>query len=115
MNGYFGIQGFYLCAVANFDAARAELVFGKASSEENKKGFDIVAAHKAEIEATIGAPLAWDRGDDKKSSKIYFTLDKVGIGKEEDWPVIARFHAKWTVKLYEAIVVPYLKPVYIAD
>ncbi|WP_314964435.1 DUF4268 domain-containing protein [Oribacterium sinus] len=115
MNGYFGIQGFYLCTVANFDAVRAELVFGKASSEENKKGFDIVAAHKAEIEAAIGAPLVWDRGDDKKSSKIYFTLDGVGIGKEEDWPVIARFHAKWTAKLYEAIVVPYLKPVYIAD
>ena len=31
---------------------------------------------------------------------------------EDDWPVIAKFHAKWSVKLYEAIVVPYLKPVY---
>ena len=31
---------------------------------------------------------------------------------EDDWPVVAKFHAKWSLKLYEAIVVPYLKPVY---
>ena len=113
VNGYFGIQGFNLCCVANFDSARMEVYFGKADNDENKRAFDLVTAHKAEVEAAAGTQLIWDRGDDKKSSKIYVNLDGVGIGKEDDWPVIARFHAKWSVKLYETIVVPYLKPAYI--
>jgi len=70
------------------------------------------SSHKAEIEDNLGVQLIWDRGDDKKSSKIYCKLDGVGIDKEDDWPVIAKFHAKWSLKLYETIVVPYLKPVY---
>ncbi len=44
---------------------------------------------------------------------ISFKINGVGIGNEADWPVIAKFHAKWTVKLYEVIVVPYLKPIYL--
>lgn len=113
VNGYFGIQGFNLCCVGNFDSARVEVYFGKADNDENKKAYDLVAGHKTEIERALGEELIWDRGDDKKSSKIYYMIDGVGIDNEADWPVIAKFHAKWTVKLYEAIVVPYLKPVYL--
>lgn len=113
VNGYFGIQGFNLCCVGNFDSARVEVYFGKADNDENKKAYDLVAGHKTEIERALGEELIWDRGDDKKSSKIYYMIDGVGIDNETDWPVIAKFHAKWTVKLYEAIVVPYLKPVYL--
>ncbi len=112
VNGYFGIQGFYFCCVGNYDSARVELYFGKTESAENKKGFDIVAIHKKDIEDSLGISLIWDRGDDKKSSKIYYKMEGVGIDKEDDWPIIARFHAKWTVKFYEEIVVPYLKPEY---
>ena len=86
--------------------------FGKADNSENKKAFDVVASHKKEIEDALGVQLIWDRGDDKKSSKIYYKIDGVGIDNEADWPVIAKFHAKWTVKFYEVIVVPYLKPMY---
>lgn len=113
-NGYFGIQGFNLCCIVNFDSARVEVYLGKADNNENKRAFDIVAAHKAEIEEALGVQLIWDRGNDKKSSKIYYKIDGVGIDNEDDWPVLAKFHAKWSVKLYEAIVVPYLKPIYTA-
>ena len=111
-NGYFGIQGFTLCCVGNFDSARVEVYFGKADNGENKKAYDLVVGHKEEIERELGEELIWDRGDDKKSSKIYYRIEGVGIGNEADWPVIAKFHAKWTVKLYETIIVPYLKPAY---
>ena len=67
-------------------------------------------SHKKEIEDSIGEHLIWDRGDDWKSSKIFYKTDGAGIDNEEDWPVITKFPAKRTVKLYEAIVVPYLKP-----
>lgn len=69
-------------------------------------------SHKKEIEDSIGEHLIWDRGDDWKSSKIFYKTDGAGIDNEEDWPVITKFPAKRTVKLYEAIVVPYLKPLY---
>lgn len=113
INGYFGIQGFNLCCVGNFDSARVEVYFGKADNDENKKAYDLVAGHKAEVERALGEKLIWDRGDEKKSSKIYYKIDNVGMGNEADWPVIAKYHAKWTVKLYESIVVPYLKPAYL--
>ena len=89
-----------------------EVLFGKADNEENKKGFDFIFAHKDEIESTLGERLIWDRGDDKKSSKIYYKIEGVGIEKEEDWPTIARFLSKWTIKLYDTIVAPYLLPFY---
>ena len=89
------------------------MYFGKAESSDNKKGFDLVSAHKSEIEEALGINLTWDRGDDKKSSKIFYKIDGVGIDKEDDWQTIARFHAKWTVKFYEVIVKPYLLPEYV--
>ena len=69
-------------------------------------------SHKKEIEDSIGEHLIWDRGDDWKSSKIFYKTDGAGIDNEEDWPLVTKFPAKRTVKLYEAIVVPYLKPLY---
>ena len=113
VNGSFGIQGFNLTCVGNFDSARVEVYFGKADNAENKKAYDLVLKHKDEIEETIGVKLLWDRGDDKKSSKVYYTIDGVGIDNEEDWPVIAKFHAKWTDLLYETVVKPYLLPAYL--
>ena len=115
ISGALGIQGFKLCCVGNFDSARVEVFFGKTNNDENKKAYDLVAAHKEEIEDALGIQLLWDRGDDKKSSKIYYQIEGIGIGNEEDWPVIAKFHAKWTVKFYEAIVLPYLLPAYMEN
>ena len=89
------------------------MYLGKEDNDENKRAYDIVATHKAEIEEALGVQLIWDRGDDKKSSKIYYKIDGVGIDNEDDWPVIAKFHAKWSLKLYETIVVSHLKPIYI--
>lgn len=39
---FFGISGFSLCCVANYDSARVELYLGKAKKEDNKKAFDAV-------------------------------------------------------------------------
>ena len=108
INGFFGIGGFYLCCVANYDAARAEVVFSRASKEENKTAYDDVYAHKAEIEEKLNTDLQWDRGDDKKSSKIFIQLNNVSIEKETDWLQMARFHAEWTKKFYD-VIVPFIQ------
>lgn len=108
INGFFGFGGFYLCCVANYDVARAEVVFSRASKEENKAAYDGVYMHKSDIESKLNTKLNWDRGDKKKSSKIYIQLNNVSIENETDWLQMASFHARWTKKFYDEIV-PFIK------
>ena len=108
INGFFGISGFSLCCVANFDSARVELYFGKSKKEENKKAFDAVILQKAAIEKALGVKLLWNRGDDIKSSKISYQLNGISIENETDWLQMAKFHAEWSKKFYD-VIVPYLR------
>lgn len=107
INGFFGIGGFNLCCVANYDSARVELYLGKTNKEENKAAYDRLLSSKAPIEAALGVHLIWCRGDDIKSSKVYYQLDHVSIENETDWLQMAKFHADWSKKFYD-ILVPYL-------
>lgn len=108
INGFFGISGFSLCCVANYDSARVELYFGKAKKEDNKKAFDAVILHKDAIENSLGVKLIWNRGDDIKSSKISYQINNVSIENETDWLQMAKFHAHWSKKFYD-VIVPYLR------
>ena len=107
INGFFGIGGFYLCCVANFDSARAEVVFGRGNKQENKDAFDKLYIHKDKIEKTLGVTLQWNRGDDIKSSKVFYQLNNVSIENETDWLQMANFHADWTKRFYD-VIVPYI-------
>lgn len=107
VNGFFGINGFNLCCVANYDSARVEVCLGKTRKEDNKKAFDALILHKAEIEGVLGITLNWNRGDNIKSSKIFYQLNNVSIENEVDWLQMARFHAEWSKKFYD-VIVPYL-------
>lgn len=108
INGTFGIGGFAICCIANYDFARVYVYFGKTNANENKIAFDNVMLHKLEIESNLGVNLEWDRGDDVKRSIISYRLENVSIYNENDWLQIAKFHAKWSKKFIDAIV-PYLK------
>ena len=107
VNGFFGVNGFNLCCVANYDSARVELYLGHTDRDVNKQTFDALMQHKAEIESALGIALQWSRGDDIKSSKVYHTLYNVSIEHEVDWLQMARFHAEWSKKFYD-VIVPYL-------
>ena len=104
INGFFGVGGFYLCCVANFDATRAEVVFSRSSKDENRAAFDSLYTHKAEIEAILVTSFQWNRGDDIKSLKVYIQLNNVSIENETAWLQMANFHADWTKKFYDVIV-----------
>lgn len=108
INGTFGIGGFAICCIANYDFARVDVYFGKTNANENKIAFDNVMLHKLELESNLGVNLEWDRGDDVKRSIISYRLENVSIYNENDWLQIAKFHAKWSKKFIDAIV-PYLK------
>ena len=105
--GFFGVRGFSINCVANYDSARVELWMGKPDKEANKKAFDMLYNHKNEIESSLGISLIWNRNDDVKSSKIYCQLNSVSIENEVDWLQMSRFHAEWSKKFFD-IIVPYL-------
>ncbi len=107
INGFFGISGFSICCVANYDAARVEIVFQKGDKVENKKAFDALISHRGEIEGALGVSLTWNRAEDKKASKVYMQLTNVSIENEVDWLQMARFHAEWSKKFYD-VIVPYI-------
>lgn len=108
VSGTFGISGFSVCCVANYDSARVELYFGTKSSQKNKAAFDILLSHKSEIETALNASLLWSRSDDIRSSKVFVKLDGVSIENETDWLQMSKFHADWAKKFYD-VIVPYIK------
>ena len=104
INGFFGVSGFSICCVANYDGARVEIVFQKSEKEENKKAFDALITHRAEIESTLGVVLNGNRAEDKKASKVYIRLPNVSIESDVDWLQMARFHAEWSKKFQDVMV-----------
>lgn len=108
INGFFGVSGFSLCCVANYDSARVEVVFQKAKKIENRQAFDALILHRDEIEHALGIVLVWDKGsEERKSSKVYYQLSNVSIESEVDWLQMAKFHADWSKKFYD-VIVPYI-------
>lgn len=107
ITGYFGISGFHIQCVANYDSAYVAFSLHNNDATQNKKAFDILYAHKKEIEDELGVSLTWERANEYKASWICYCLRGVSISNETDWSLMARFHADWSNKLCNAML-PYL-------
>lgn len=58
---------------ANFpqgDRVRVELYIDRGDADLNKRIFDALFADKARIEAEFGAPLSWERLDERRASRV---------------------------------------------
>lgn len=107
-SGYFGIGGFSISCVANYDEAWVALWMSSGDAAKNKRGFDLLFEHKEEIEEQIGtSDLNWDRANGNKASWITYSMKGVSITNEADWPRMAKFHAEWSAKIADAMI-PYL-------
>ena len=79
-SGYFGIGGFSISCIANYNEAWVTLWMSSGDTIKNKRGFDILFEHREEIEEQIGtSDLNWDRADEHKSSWITYTLKGVSM------------------------------------
>lgn len=107
LSGFFGISGFSISCIANYDQARIDFYMGKSDAAKNKAAFDTLAAHKEEIEQELGASLTWERANEYKASWLCYHLMDVSIANESDWPRMAKFHAEWSDKICNAVL-PYL-------
>lgn len=107
-SGYFGVGGFSISCIANYNEAWVALWMSNSDAAKNKRGFDLLYAHKDEIEHEIeNYDLSWTRAEEHKASWISYTLKGVSITNESDWPRMAKFHAEWSSKIADAMI-PYL-------
>ncbi len=104
ISGFFGVNGFNISCVANYDSARVDLYLGSKSKEYNKEVYDKLLSHRQELESKLDTALIWYRNDEAKSSKISVVLDGVSIESESDWSRMAKFHAEWSKKFYDVMV-----------
>ena len=107
ISGFYGVSGCSVGCIANYDCARVEIYIGTNNIPFNKKVYDILYANKVQVEERIGTTALWDRGDEKKSSRIYVELKGVSINNEDDWLRMRKFHSEMSKKIYDAIV-PYI-------
>jgi uncharacterized protein with ParB-like and HNH nuclease domain len=107
-SGFFGISGFCISCIANYDSARIDFYMGKSDAAQNKAAFDLLRSHKDEIEEELGISLVWERADEYKASWLCYHLRDVSITNEADWPRMAKFHAEWSDKICNAVL-PYLQ------
>ena len=107
-SGYFGVGGFSISCVANYNEAWVALWMSSSDAAKNKRGFDILFEHKDEIEEQMGtSDLNWDRANENKASWITYSLKGVSVTNEADWPRMAKFHAEWSAKIADSMI-PYL-------
>ncbi len=107
-SGFFGIGGFKISCIANYDSAKVLFYMGSFDTAKNKASFDLLRRHKNEIEEELGISLVWERADAHKASWISYNLPNVSIANEADWEKIAKFHAEWSDKICNAVL-PYLQ------
>ena len=109
--GFFGVGGFNIRCTANYDCARVQICLEKADKEKNKEAFDFLYKRKTEIENALGETIKWDRSDNIKSSFLTCELQGVSVANETDWTRMAKYHAEYSRKLFDAVR-PVLRELY---
>lgn len=97
-----GLGGFSYNLVINSRGARAEVYLSRASREENKAIFDLLLAHREEIERACGEALTWERLDARVASRVRCDLG-VGLEDEERWGEVSEFFVSAMGRLKRAV------------
>ena len=108
LSGFFGISGYSIQCIANYDGTRIDFYLGSSDAARNKAAFDLLHSHKEEIEEELGITLTWERANQYKASWISYEQKDMSIVNEADWPRMAKFHARWSDAICNAVL-PYLQ------
>ncbi len=65
-----------------------EIYIDTGDKDENKRIFDGLHGKKSEIELAFGAPLSWERLDEKRGSRVRSTIRNGGLVDEDKWPLM---------------------------
>jgi hypothetical protein len=72
--------------VLRMNNAQVELYIDRGDGTWNKRVFDTLYRQKEAIENIFGAPLDWQRLDDKRGCRVRYLLDGYGLQDKEHWP-----------------------------
>jgi hypothetical protein len=86
-----GVRGVSFNFVISQSYGRCEIYIDRGAMEENKFVFDTLFNQKDLLEKTFGAPLTWERLDEKRASRIKYELEGVNVFEKEDWPKMIEF------------------------
>jgi hypothetical protein len=106
-----GIRGLNFAYVVMQDECRVELYIdrGKDTEGENKQIFDQLYIHREAMNQAYGSPLAWERLDGRRASRIQFTRSGGGYrSADEEWPKI-QDETIHDMDRLEKVLQPYLK------
>ncbi|EMI4402065.1 DUF4268 domain-containing protein [Vibrio parahaemolyticus] len=103
-----GVTGCPFSLIFNQKELRVELWLSRANSEENKWMFDELVKHRTQIDSAFGEPLEWLRLDDKKQSRIQYSIRVDGFNKDT-WTQSVAWHLAQMTKLEKALKGPLQK------
>lgn len=98
-----GVSGIPFSFVVTKKYASVEISINRGDKELNEKIFDRLYAQKDEIEKVFGAPLWWERLNERKSCRIGSRLEDVDIENLDDWKKIKDFQCDAMPKLNDAL------------
>ena len=104
-----GVTGISVNLVATGNYARAEIYINRGDKAENKRVFDLLYQSKDAIETEFGASLAWERMDDRVTSRVKCELDGVDIFNQSDWPKMNIFLIDAAMRMHKAFKEPVQK------
>lgn len=98
-----GIGGLSFAYIIHTKDARVELYLDRRPAKENKRLFDRLVARRDQIELTFGAPLEWQRLDDREASRICYIISGGGLVDHNRWPEIQDKMVDAMVRLERAL------------
>ncbi len=85
---------------------RVELYINQSKTENNKLIFDKLLEYKGVIESKFGEPLVWERLDNKRASRISYSLSEFYRDERDKWNEAIKWHYKHINRLEEALREP---------
>jgi hypothetical protein len=80
-----GVGGLSFRFVVGMDASRVELYIAHRDAKTNKRLYDELLSHKAEIQDAFRERLSWERLEDSKSCRIAYRSAIAGAADEASW------------------------------
>jgi hypothetical protein len=99
-----GISGTQINLVVTRNYARAEVFINTGDVHENKRRFDYLFGQKDQIEKNFGAPLIWERMNEKITSRVKWQLDGVSVFDEADYKKMNEFLIDGLTRLRKAFI-----------
>lgn len=99
------IEGYLYCYAVQRSkkTVSVELYIDVGDKNKNKAIFDDIAKYKNEIEAKIGDSLIWKRLNEKRASRIVYSIKNLNWNRKENWSLIQDTLIEKMIKFFQVL------------